>query len=681
MTIDIRARINCSLGPLISGSIGDSYIQGAGLVQTSGTIEINRIITPAIGTTVIFDYTKNGTTRRIPRTLRVLSSFADPIRRITTVQLGCKLTYLKDLKDRLKWTAFNDPINEDLTSEDAEIITIPIYASSIMARCLSELGISASSIPLTNRFSIPEFDFSGGYVSVLNDLLVSESYCGYLNFNEILQVFPLDPVAGNGPVIAEKDIIDLGPIGVGDLPGEAVFVSYSTLRLRNSLPEDETDLEGGGINEIPTIPPRPEPEDPENPTQEEIEQQQQYDSTYNDQIKERAEAKWESFTNIGAQTLAVLKLKDSPPPGNQPRLVFVFYTPSSEGSTIYGFVDGVEKIISQKEISYAVAAADYGNYFVSLDEADLSFVGETSQTVTITDTNYQYSGDTTIVTRTVLESFGKVAGGIGIPFTFPDGSYIASLSNTPVKTEMTITETFSVAGLTRTITKYYKLWNKTLQGQQAAAEARFNFSNANAAASFLNSITEEGLYYVGSESSIRRSSVELLPDRPSTSDLINNQYAEPKPEPKIEEEEEEEEEEIDTNAGDGITYRTEEVSLIEVAVGSAEAQLRIELSMPYTPDDVFIKSFDKYFAIASDAKAKANRYGRTQNRLLLGNRNGMNIQVSAEKLPANPFDPLYVSLNGVTVLYRVNGSQWAFDSNGIACSTDALYWGVAGKSS
>jgi hypothetical protein len=50
-------------------------------------------------------------------------------------------------------------------------------------------------------------------------------------------------------------------------------------------------------------------------------------------------------------------------------------------------------------------------------------------------------------------------------------------------------------------------------------------------------------------------------------------------------------------------------------------------------------------------------------------------------MPAAPFDPIFVQAAGLTALYRVNGNQWAFDSNGIVCSTDALYWGVAGKNS
>jgi hypothetical protein len=126
-------------------------------------------------------------------------------------------------------------------------------------------------------------------------------------------------------------------------------------------------------------------------------------------------------------------------------------------------------------------------------------------------------------------------------------------------------------------------------------------------------------------------------------------------------------------------WRTESKAELELALGSATAQRRIEFSMPYAPDDIFSgPSGGPFTAAPSDAPAKANRYGRVQNRLLLGNRSGVNLQVAPERMPVAPFEPIYLQANGLTALYRVNGSQWAFDSSGIVCSTDALFWGAVG---
>ena len=232
MAIDIRATVTCSLGTLISASISDDYVQGTGLIKCKGSCELSGIVTPAVGTAVTFSYTKNGITRNIPRKLRVMSSFADPFRRTTTVELGCKLTYLSDLQEPIDWTPFDDILNNEFTVDDEKIVTIPIHASSVMDQCLTKLGITANSNPLTSKFSIARFDFGPGYVSVLSDLLVSECYCGFLNRDEELVVFSLDQDGGTGPVISTSEIIDLGSIGVGQLPGEAVVVSYSTLKLK-----------------------------------------------------------------------------------------------------------------------------------------------------------------------------------------------------------------------------------------------------------------------------------------------------------------------------------------------------------------------------------------------------------------------------------------------------------------
>jgi hypothetical protein len=58
----------------------------------------------------------------------------------------------------------------------------------------------------------------------------------------------------------------------------------------------------------------------------------------------------------------------------------------------------------------------------------------------------------------------------------------------------------------------------------------------------------------------------------------------------------------------------------------------------------------------------------------------MNIQTVPEGLPTEPFGAFYFSANGSVTQYRTNGTSWTMDSNGIVASTDALYWGVAGKS-
>ena len=243
--VDLRADIGCNLGEVISAEINDDYVQGVGLIKYSGSCVINGIITPAVGTLVDFSYTRpGGSPVAIPRRLRVLSFFADPYRRTTTVQLGCKLTYLSDLKPKAEERIVkpkDDSQNDDYSEDDFEVITRPISASFAMSRCLSILQITASSIPLTNQFSVPKFDFSAGFVNVLSDLLVSENFCGYLDFNEVLQIINLDSDGGAGPVVVREDTVDVGDLNFGQLPGDAVTVAYDSLVL---VPPEDEELTG-----------------------------------------------------------------------------------------------------------------------------------------------------------------------------------------------------------------------------------------------------------------------------------------------------------------------------------------------------------------------------------------------------------------------------------------------------
>jgi hypothetical protein len=652
MAIDIRATVTCSLGTLISGSISDDYLQGSGLVKTRGSCEISGLITPAMGDVVTFSYTKGGVTRNIPRKLRVLSSFADPFRRTTKVELGCKLTYLSDLQEPVKWTAFDDNANNDFSEDDQRIITLPIRAASAMAKCLTELGITASSSPLTNKFSIAEFDFSAGYVQVLSDLLVSESFFGYLDTNEVLQVRSLNQDGGTGPVLTSADIVDVGPIGVGQLPGEAVTVSYSSLKLKPpelTTSSDEEDEE----------------------TQEQIQRINweldqavgtnqdyfiNYKTTSSDtqRVKVYSGASWATtFTRYGEIIVF------NPETGrNEPREVVTARITKNFGPSI--------SIAAPFAQAYLENGFEFNNVYIQLSG---------------TNTFYEYSnnGSKIVTTEETYKTKAEQAGSLGIDLVY---SYTIGIPPITVVepivsnfgfilTEVVITESETIGDASKEVASRYKLLSDTQHGQQAIASIREDIVFPEEAQKVIVDALS-GLVFDSANVQSRTSGTSdaLLPTRPSSAERINQVYAK--------------------GGSPSNGWRTESKAQLELALGSATAQRRIEFSMPYAPDDVFTKLqtgggfnavFTFYSSIASDAPAKANRYGRVQNRLLLGNRSGVNLQVAPERMPAAPFDPIFVQAAGLTALYRVNGNQWAFDSNGIVCSTDALYWGVAGKNS
>jgi hypothetical protein len=665
MAIDIRATVTCSLGTLISANVSDDYIQGTGLIKTRGSCEISGLVNPEVGQVVTFNYTKSGLTRSVPRKLRVLSSFADPFRRTTKVELGCKLTYLSDLKDQIKWNAYNDPENVELDRNDGRIVILPIYASSIMAQCLTALGITASSAPLTNRFSIEEFDFGSGYVQTLSDLLVSESFCGYLDFTEKLQIFSLNATDQTGPLLDSGKLIDVGPIGVGDLPGDTVVVSYNTLKLkapdntevvcRNADDEPEEDEDGNFEskwgNDLTTSTSIGRATYP-------------YKLPGSDELRNRSYSWLESATeetyygvyNVHESGKVRKALFDNLPPPE------IFTTdPIVERRNL------VEKRTVIQRTGSAAIAGGYAQQSLSngfkFDNFDV--FKETTERFT-----YDEFGNESQRTSETYGSLLFLYGSAGIDFVYSgeDGS-LSRVSISQATGLLERTEVYSTTSdnYTKTVTKRYGPWAETISGQQAIANAREYITTAAQAEMFLSGLFGS-LYLldVTIETSVTggRGSQEL----PSEEEAVKEELAE------------------DTGDPDN-GFTTESKAQLELVTGSASAVRRIELSMPYAPDDTFRRTTVStnplrycYYSVSSDAAAKADRYGRAQNRILFGNRNGMNIQTAPESLPTTPFAPLYISANGTITQYRLNGTNWTMDASGIVASTDALYWGVAGKS-
>jgi hypothetical protein len=613
MAVDIRATVTCSLGTLISGSLSDDYLQGAGLIKTRGSAEISGTIVPAPGTVVTFSYTKGGVTRNIPRKLRVLSSFADPYRRTSTVELGCKLTYLADLKDPIDWSVFDDPDNSEFTEDDSKVVTLPISASSVMTKCLTELGITASASPLTNHFSVGEFDFSAGYVNILSDLLVSESYFGYLDFNEVLQIVDLKTDYSGGPVYTANEIIDLGPINSGQLPGEAVVVSYNTMRLKD-----------------PEVPKVPDPEDDDF-----------------DEATERLERiNWERSTSINGPVSATIG----------PRTYTWMET--TDTLTTYTVVNGQSVPAVRTTITTGSTAKVAGAIGTSYARFGILFNAENVVLTRIVETfQYDTNGNVTRNENVTFTNATAFFGKLSVEYAFSGTDFVNfPSSGSLLPTQRVVTEYQRVGDVQQQIATQYVSWSDTLTGQQAVAEYRVTgeLSTSAGVVEYLNRVIAAGLVYADTQVSINQ--VGRTPGRPGG--VLNA-----------------------TQSRDGDpfkNYRLENKADLELALGSPTAQRRIEFALPYAPDDYFVQGAGLFLRVQSDAPTKARNFGRVQNRLLLGNRNGMNLQLAPERLPAAPFAPMYVQANGLTAQYRANGNQWAFDSNGIACSTDALFWAAVG---
>jgi hypothetical protein len=701
VAIDVRAAITCSLGTVISGNIGDDYIQGSGLIKTQGSVLVSGIITPEVGQVVTFGYTKSGTTRPIPRVLRVLSSFADPFRRTTQVELGCRLTYLSDLKDSINWTAFNDPENSGFTQEDSQVITLPIYASSVATKCLDELGLLATSMPLTNKFSIPEFDFGSGYVSILSDLLVSEGYFGHLNQNEVLEIKSLDPQSNDGPAFDADEIIEIGPIGVGQLPGEAVVVSYNTLKLASP---NRDNIGGDPENEEET-------EERERVNWELVEtfnSPESYFVTYTDlqapgQPQSTAEYRGATSTKTKTkyQVLRLRRIDVLASQGIDARIVFLgnaivpeedpqgYLNENYPNAQPYDYVSQfpftkwifngsswdkkeettfIDLYYEEKEVPEFRVTEEYGPIVsvassIAADYLANGYDFNSSEILlskSVETFEYDKAGNQVTSILKKYETSAAIASSASIRWATSE--WLIPFSSGLVLTEETIQTNETYEGYTKDVVTTRLKYALTQNGQQEIAKAVENALTQQQMLSIKSSVLSNGLVHSNTQVTVSKKGLATSQERPPAAVRVNSKFAS-----KTE----------DSDPDNG--WRTDSTSSLELALGSASAQRRIELSLPFAPDDTFSgPSGGPFSATPSDAPQKANFFGRVQNRLLLGNRNGISIQLAPERLPAAPFAPIYIQAAGLTALYRVNATNWAFDSSGLLCSTDALFWGAIG---
>jgi hypothetical protein len=420
--------------------------------------------------------------------------------------------------------------------------------------------------------------------------------------------------------------VDLGPIGTGQLPGEAVTVSYSTLKLKK-------------------------PEVDSSPTTEEA-------------IEQVNRMNWEQNVVTSSPEPYYVNYRDA-----TGALQTRTYVSSSRTATktAYRVIrvrndDGEvqrKEVVSSRVVTETVGAiAKLSNCAAKYAEAGFSFNNATITTKTVTVYSYDEYGNEESSSSSKSEPEAALLGAANFDWVYGGKAWPASYSL--ILAERIITNSSQSGNYTQKITSTYLRFAFTQSGQQATAVAReLGAESTEVAQIIVDAVFGSGLVHNNTTTETNLSGASQVQSRPSPAERTNAELSK----------------DGDPNNG----WRTDSKAQLELALGSATAQRRIEFSMPYAPDDIFSgPSGGPFTATASDAPAKANRYGRVQNRLLLGNRSGVNLQLAPERLPVAPFSPLYLQADGLTALYRANGNQWAFDSNGIVCSTDALFWAAVG---
>jgi hypothetical protein len=635
--IEGRVVSTCNLGPLIRADMAAAdSLQQTGLIKWRGSCEILGLITPAMGSLVTFTYTVQGQAERsIPKRFRVLSSFADPLANNgqgqTTVQFGCYLTFMADAREPAELNVREDTTlgNDQQADSDFEAIGASISAAFIFAECASRIDVSYAGAALTSSFRRDAINLEQGYVNVMSDLLVSESLVGELDATEVLQIRSLDVDGGTGPVLNTTNLISIGPMGVGELPGEDVAVQYTGWTLNEPDPdegledEDDDDMVGG------------------------IRQGWGYNET------------------IGPSAVSYVQVGDT--------AIAFPYTPRSKTITQYRslLIDGrVQAVVDFSEtISTTTLAASAPEYFAAVFEATGTLPTDRPIT-TFERTSYTYYRDGAVrsVITTKSEDRALIAGRLNITLNY--GSEVVGLPGGNMLSERTYTHnTYSRNGQC-SVAREYRLWPFTQQGQQAAAASNSRLENASQAAQLITELLGSGIVSAGTTVTFSKGSGD---ENRVPSDIerqnINNQDGGAF----IGNDDESDEE----SGGPLLSSQTKTVWVY----GDVESIRRKTFTMPYAPDDFIGGTPGNYFKISSNAEEVARRYGRVQNRILYGARYGWQIQAAPYAMPSMTFDPVYVSLAGVVGQFRLNNLSYVIEPGEVVAGANALFWGAVGTAS
>lgn len=644
---DTRAYAWCNLGPLAeqASSIAESHVQGSGVITVKGTVNLSGIYRPAPGTIVELAYSDGQNwIARLPCRLRVLSSFANPLAgKITSISVGCDLAYMEARKqppDSLTTRQANPDTPEAVWRAAAPAIP----ASWLVGQILTALGLTADgTIPLTNHYARQEFDLTAGYVEELGKLAASEGYAVRITTAGLVEFINKAPgEAGTGPLLTEEHLIDLNPINTGDLPGDAVYAKYTSLKLvaPSNLDEDSR-KKRNWEREVSISAP------------------QQYTHQWTEYVKTPV------LSQNGNPTYRQRRDANGQP---------VFWVGRSvqwgeESVILNGAVmDKVFEVKAyqlQEEINYITRTVTEITY----DSRDRVRSRRTETLglwgVDYSETTYSYGStfyapgstfdpadNTRVLSETMIEFSAEAPLKMSVGYQQPYGELrVAGQYQSIFRT--TDYDRFEATGTTKTVTSSYVPFISTPDGQETISRLRDagNQLDPSRLAQVLG--IAKGLVLTGSETRISTGREYGLQKRPSEAER--------------------------TAAANQKAPTVETTSTATWAVGSATSQTSIELSPPYVPDDRIIYSGGTngtYSVIKSNADQAALHYARTENRLLLGHRNGNGIQVLPELLPAEPMGPVFIRLNGCTAAFRTNGTTYNIDPQGVTATTDCLFWGA-----
>jgi hypothetical protein len=684
---------------VVSGGVSDGYLQGNAIISTKGSCVIQGRVRLTQGQRLWLTYTKpfQGSnvpvTREIPRVLWVLSFFVDPIRGTTSVELGCPLTYYKDFTEakRLSSGLLMEDANGDPIQGKSNIVTSQIPFKSILLAAFAPLGFIEDLGTLVfeggteGGLSIDEFSFDAPYLSVANDVLLS--LCLYAYVTDAISPTPQrDPVlvvkslsrgpqsgstsslSGaplNVPVLTERQLIDIGPLNFGDLPASSVIVNFTYLKL-NAPDGVEVLCDGEDVVERDFAWP--------------VESSSVANSSsilvfYAD--SDGASTSREYTTLETSRESVEYRVVGERENGE----IFFISRADVDEQGRFEKEEGVsyKRVPASRTMSETVSAASIlGGYATARLSAGLSFSNYTVPTSTSESFSYNNKGKLSRSTLTRNGGIEHLIGDVavqmvydGVPVTFPLGGVVFL--------EQIVTYYYTSPTSTKVVTERYVPWIRSIAGQQTIAEARDSITTLLEANTFIsNTLGVQGRVLKDVTVSINQTGPPDL-TAPSALESALAEVAD---------------EAGDPDNGFQVSGSSESAYAFGAAGG---AQLVAQYSMPYAPDDTFravpVPMSDpvRYCYRSNDggAQSRAAAFGRIQNRITLGARSGLGVQLSPENMPADPFTAVVIDLsvapnrtedpNRLLATYGTNAASWTFDGDGMVSSFDGIYWGINGR--
>ena len=626
--LDARALITCNLGEVIQGGISDSYLQNSGLVFTKGSITLVGAVTPEIGTECELQYEgPDGVGTPLPRQLYVISAFADPLAEITEVSLGCLLTYLDGIVPVPSLTNEANYITPAqlycANGLATSLYPPPLRAEQLLQYCAQKLGITVNPT-LTNDYAIDKYDLSPGYVATIGKLLLSESKCGYVTAGKELIVIDLDTIPTGGNTIDSSKIISIAGVNSGELPASIVLVPYIDKKLKDYDPNiaqwDENTVIG-------------------NP--------------------QSVQLAW----NAGTQSVTHTPVSRTVSRYGEPvELTTGCQLPNR------GYGDLSNTVVARTSSNSTCLGHSSGGYATALFEngfdPGVTRQGDVEQEI---NTLFDDKDRPYLVSTATYEPMFVYAGRMSLPWVVDGDALI--LGNEKVLVELT-TEEREYADVVdnaatlkpgeevpegfvfeRVKRQTYQAFGKTQGGSQAPAESTTigAFKSIQAVSQFIDNSL--GLVLTNSEVVSNKVFNPKGDTRPSDSDRAAKYGT------------------VD-NVGRVTKYA-------EVQFADYGDNIRVtQYAPPHLAESYFEGSGAK---VIVDTKGISMRFGRSQHRIAVGNRLGANLQITAADAPTTPFEPIYLSLKDYQGQYAANGLNYAFDSNGLVCSVDAIYIGANGR--